>query len=172
MALWGVFFAEISGDIWKSWSNFCWDFELGAVQRIANLVDLEKCCKMSIWTQKSASIQPRTDRRKWSSSAARPGGGAPPRIWAKTFQSKCQATNCRCSRSGLKGSIAEGPNHSNFSAQNSVHNSVRIWGKFVRIHQKLWNLKDVDHFLKYFAKINADKFSSRSVENAMKIIEK
>ena len=27
---------------------------------------------------------------------------------------------------GLKGSIAEGPNHSNFSAQNSVHNSVRI----------------------------------------------
>ena len=27
---------------------------------------------------------------------------------------------------GLKGSIAEGPNHSNFSAQNSVHNSARI----------------------------------------------
>jgi hypothetical protein len=27
----------------------------GAVQRFANLVDLEKCCKMSIWTQKSAS---------------------------------------------------------------------------------------------------------------------
>ena len=27
-----------------------------AVQTSANLVDLEKCCKMGIWTQKSASI--------------------------------------------------------------------------------------------------------------------
>ena len=30
------------------------------MQRIANLVDLEKCRKMSIYLQKSASIQPRT----------------------------------------------------------------------------------------------------------------
>ena len=29
-------------------------------------------------------------------------------------------------RPELKGSIAEGPNHSNFSARHSVHNSVRI----------------------------------------------
>ena len=28
----------------------------GAMQRIANLVDLEKCCKMRIWMLKSASI--------------------------------------------------------------------------------------------------------------------
>ena len=33
--------------------------KFGAVQRIANLVDLEKRCKMSILTQKSALIQPR-----------------------------------------------------------------------------------------------------------------
>ena len=31
----------------------------------ANLVDLEKSEKMSIWTQKSASIQPRTSCRKF-----------------------------------------------------------------------------------------------------------
>ena len=30
-----------------------------------NLVDFEKCCKMSIWTQKSASIQPRTSPLKF-----------------------------------------------------------------------------------------------------------
>ena len=29
-----------------------------------SFVDLEKCCKMSIWTQKSASIQPRTSLLK------------------------------------------------------------------------------------------------------------
>ena len=45
-------------------SNFflkiCEDFEFRAVQRCENLVDLEKRCKMSIWTQKSALIQLRT----------------------------------------------------------------------------------------------------------------
>ena len=39
------------------------------MQRIANLVDLEKCCKMSIWTQKSASIQKRTSPLKFDDSA-------------------------------------------------------------------------------------------------------
>ena len=35
-----------------------------AVQKRANLVDLEKCCKMNVWLQKAASIQPRTDLPK------------------------------------------------------------------------------------------------------------
>ena len=35
------------------------NFAFGAVQKYANLVDLEKCRKMSIYLQKSASIQPR-----------------------------------------------------------------------------------------------------------------
>ena len=49
----------------KSLTNFCKDFEFGAVRRCANLVDLEKCFKkMSIRLQKSASIQPRTSRLK------------------------------------------------------------------------------------------------------------
>ena len=39
--------------------------EFGAVQRIANLVDLAKRCKMSIWLQKSALIQPRTSPLKF-----------------------------------------------------------------------------------------------------------
>ena len=38
----------------------CQIIEFRAVQRNDNLVDLEKCCKMSIWLQKSASIQPRS----------------------------------------------------------------------------------------------------------------
>ena len=44
---------------------FCWNFEVWAVQRNVNLVDLEKCWKMSIWSQKSASIQPRTSLPKF-----------------------------------------------------------------------------------------------------------
>ena len=34
------------------------------MQKCENLVDLEKRCKMSIWSQKSALIQLRTDRLK------------------------------------------------------------------------------------------------------------
>ena len=50
----------------KSLTNFCWNFEIWAVQRIANLVDLEKWRKMSIYLQKSASIQPRTGLSKFA----------------------------------------------------------------------------------------------------------
>ena len=32
----------------KLWRLFCWNFEIWAVQRNDNLVDLEKCCEMSI----------------------------------------------------------------------------------------------------------------------------
>ena len=39
--------------------------EFGAVQKDVNLVDLEKCCKMSIWLQNLASIQPRTSLSKF-----------------------------------------------------------------------------------------------------------
>ena len=49
------------------------NFESGAVQRIANLVDLEKCCKMRIWMQKSASMQKRTSPLKFGDLAAKSG---------------------------------------------------------------------------------------------------
>ena len=39
------------------------------MQRIENLVDLEKCCKMSIWSQKSASIQKRKSVLKFDDLA-------------------------------------------------------------------------------------------------------
>ena len=60
--------------------TFCWNFEIWAVQRIAYLLDLAKCWKMSIWSQKSALIQRRTSpqkkfdknlRRFWVSSGAK-----------------------------------------------------------------------------------------------------
>ena len=47
----------------------CEDFEFRAVQRCENLVDLEKRCKMSIWTQKSALIQLRTSLLKFDDLA-------------------------------------------------------------------------------------------------------
>ena len=49
----------------KLWRVFCWNFEFWAVQKYVNFVDLEKCWKMTIWLQKSASIQPRTSLSKF-----------------------------------------------------------------------------------------------------------
>ena len=43
---------------------FYWNFEIWAVQRVANLVDCEKCWKMSIYLQKLASIKPSTSPLK------------------------------------------------------------------------------------------------------------
>ena len=45
------------------------NFEFVAVQRFADLLDLEKCCKMSIWSQKSASIQRRKSLLKFDDLA-------------------------------------------------------------------------------------------------------
>ena len=39
------------------------------MQNYVNLVDLEKYCKMTIWTQKSALIQLRTSPRKFDDLA-------------------------------------------------------------------------------------------------------
>ena len=47
--------------------DFLQKIEFGAVQKDVNLVDLEKCCKMSIWLQNLASIQPRTSPSKLDS---------------------------------------------------------------------------------------------------------
>ena len=53
---------------------------------------------------------------------------------------------------GLKGSIGDRSNHSNFSHQNSV----KILSEFRKIHQQFsenfWNLRNSQHFLKYSAK--------------------
>ena len=50
-------FAKCFHDFWQK-------IEFGAVQKYVNIVDLEKCCKMSIYLPKSALIQPRTSRLK------------------------------------------------------------------------------------------------------------
>ena len=44
---------------------FDWNFEVWAVQKYANLVDLVKSFPTSIYVQKSASIQPRTSLSKF-----------------------------------------------------------------------------------------------------------
>ena len=66
---------KILDEILKIAKNFstkiCKIIEFGAVRRNDNLVDLEKRCKMSIWTQKSASLQPRTRSLKISKHVAK-----------------------------------------------------------------------------------------------------
>ena len=50
--------------LWKIRTIFSKKCEFRAVQKCANLVDLEKCCKMTIWWPKSALVQPRTSLGK------------------------------------------------------------------------------------------------------------
>ena len=66
-------FAQFSQKIRKSFRKFWSNFEIGAAQRIANLVVLEKCCKMRIWMQKSASMQKRTSPLKFGDLAEKSG---------------------------------------------------------------------------------------------------
>ena len=54
---WPGYFEEVAFRGFPNGFQRCEDF--------LNLVDLEKCCKMSIWLQRSASIQPRTSPPKF-----------------------------------------------------------------------------------------------------------
>ena len=100
------------------WSNSIFNFaklltifykkiEFGAVQKDVNLVDLEKCCKMSIWLQKSVLIQPRTSLGKSDVSRGSrrdlrqdPGGGGG---WAVTLSHDANRT---CSRRATRPASA------------------------------------------------------------------
>ena len=76
-----------------------------------------------------------------------PGRGKPERRRAEGPRVHVEAAGL-----GLKGSIGDRSNHSNFSHQNSV----KILSEFRKIHQKFsenfWNLRNSQHFLKYSAK--------------------
>ena len=52
-------------------------FRLDRCEGVKDLVDLEKCCKMSIYLQKSASIQPRTSHFDLTASASEADGPRP-----------------------------------------------------------------------------------------------
>ena len=63
--------------------------------QLAHFVDLAKCCKMSIWLQKSVLIQPRTSLGKsdvsWRDSLHAPqASSARPRSAAPTRRSACR----------------------------------------------------------------------------------
>ena len=59
-------FAKFSKICNKQFTKFAEIYlKIRAVQRNAHLVDLEKCWKMNIYLQRSASIQPRTGLRKY-----------------------------------------------------------------------------------------------------------
>ena len=61
-------FAKILLNVHKiaDFSNrfFCYNFEIAAVQKYTNLVELDKCCQMHIFLQKFVLIQPRTSPPK------------------------------------------------------------------------------------------------------------
>ena len=85
------FFAKKSAKIRKSFTKFRSNFEIGAVQRIANLVVLEKCCKMRIWVQKSASMQKRTSPLKFGDLAEKSGLNSVSNLSTKLPSPRCPA---------------------------------------------------------------------------------
>ena len=67
------------------------------------LVDLEKCCKMRIWTRKSALIQPRTSPGKSDGVVAerRPQRSVM-RRWKLRVDQGCVYAPCECAREGVR----------------------------------------------------------------------
>ena len=57
-------FAEFSQILQIFQTDFCGNFEIAAVQKDANLVELEKCCQTHIFLQNFVLIQPRTSPLK------------------------------------------------------------------------------------------------------------
>ena len=57
-------FAEFSQKLLIFQTDFCENFEIAAVQKYANLVELEKCCRTHIFLQIFVLIQPRTSPPK------------------------------------------------------------------------------------------------------------
>ena len=62
-------FSEFLKKLGKNNETFREKNQFRSVQRIGNLVDLEKRCKMSIWLQNFALIQPRTSPLKFDNLA-------------------------------------------------------------------------------------------------------
>ena len=58
------FFAEFSRKLLIFQTDFLLNFEIAAVQRYANLVELEKCCQTHIFLQNFVLIQPGTSPPK------------------------------------------------------------------------------------------------------------
>ena len=96
------------------------------MQKCENLVELEKRCKMSIWSQKSALIKPRTDRLKsktdtscvifessFSRSTAREVHSADtmaPVVWLRTHRASLapkEASACDAAKLALPVDVAD-----------------------------------------------------------------
>ena len=67
---------------------FCENFEIAAVQKDANLVELEKCCRTHIFLQNFVLIQPRTSPPKFC------------KIFEKCIFEKCIFEKCRLAPRG------------------------------------------------------------------------
>ena len=115
-------FAEISAKIWKSLTKIYEDFEFRAVQRCGNLVDLEKRCKMSIWTQKSALIQPRTSLLKFWLKNLR-------KVRYRTFQLRRQRLVAEALPDLLVAGRVKGPkkSHFKFGVVQSPNSGIQLW---------------------------------------------
>ena len=67
-AFFKFFLLKFHRNCWFFKPIFCENFEIAAVQKDANLVELEKCCRTHIDLQNLASIQPRTSPLKFVGS--------------------------------------------------------------------------------------------------------
>ena len=105
------------------------------MQKYANLVELEKCCQTHIHLQNFVSIQPRTSPVTMNTAQHVPCTDPRPAPHHPLGSNNMYGDDAPRRRRGreaevlplaspaapkLKGSIVEGPNHSNYSDQSSV----------------------------------------------------
>ena len=111
------------------------------MRKYANLVDLEKCCKMSIWLQRLASIQKRTSLSKFAKN--------PPKVRKKVRNNIGQARRRleaprrghRRERRGRRGPGAPGETRRRPGAQQRADFWQPLRGSFSSVSKPIFATK-------------------------------
>ena len=143
-----------------------WNFECWAVQKYANLIDLVKSFPTSIYLQNLASMQPRTsDPKLLIPSYYQPTWVRSTALWtalAERLRENGAAAARAASAPGLKGSIGEGPNQTNYSDRSSV----KILSKFFALSWVRFDRRGIEPF-----ELFRSEFGQRRVRSQRFLLE-
>ena len=124
--------------------KFCLNFEFGAVQRCANLVDLEKCLNMNIWLQKSASIRKRTSPLKFDHLAEKSEYASISNLSTKVKNSKeAHEAQKQTSKDAIKVDLLR--LEKAYIEKGFVHGDLREFGIKTETKRGVRRITNVDH---------------------------
>ena len=121
---------------------FCENFEIAAVQKDANLVELEKCCQTHIFLQNFVSIQPRTSPVKFAASHDnRPENSQPAAVCLKrpswNYFGRVPCKNSSMSLICREDPCGKGPQRCLFDTARSKHETSMQRERSAKIKLKI-----------------------------------